>query len=60
MDLETGDAGPPGILPYETGIPETDVTVEEGEEDEGIEIISCFPLDQCSRTSPGNHATIRR
>merc|ERR1719431_1426452 len=34
--------------------------VDEEEEDDIIEITSTFPLGQCSRTSPGNHATIRR
>ena len=33
---------------------------EEEDEDDIIEITSPFPLGQCSRTSPGNHATIRR
>ena len=36
------------------------VLVDEEEEDDIIEITSTFPLGQCSRTSPGNHATIRR
>ena len=49
-------AGEPQALSYKT---ET-VLVDEEEEDDIIEITSTFPLGQCSRTSPGNHATIRR
>ena len=42
-------------------ISETVLVDEEDEEEEDIiEITSTFPLGQCSRTSPGNHATIRR
>ena len=33
---------------------------EEEEEEDIIEITATFPLGQYSRTSPGNHATIRR
>ena len=36
-----------------------DIT-DEDEDDLLPEVLSVYPLDQCSRTSPGNHSTIRR
>jgi hypothetical protein len=36
-----------------------DIT-DDDEDDLLPEVLSLYPLDQCSRTSPGNHSTIRR
>ena len=53
---------PQALLSYKaaSSSSETVQLVDEEEEDDIIEITSTFPLGQCSRTSPGNHATIRR
>ena len=51
---------PQALLSYKAAGSSERVLVDEEEEDDIIEITSTFPLGQCSRTSPANHATIRR
>ena len=52
---------PQALLSYKAaGSSERVLVDEEEEEHDIIEITSPFPLGQCSRTSPANHATIRR
>ena len=38
-----------------------DITDEENDEEEVVllDILSYFPKGECSRTSPGNHSTVR-
>jgi len=47
-------------IPYHSGF--EDITDDDDDNDDELlpNDISLFPLEQCSRTSPGNHSTIRR
>eukprot|EP00092_Neocalanus_flemingeri_P006102 GFUD01006573.1.p1 GENE.GFUD01006573.1~~GFUD01006573.1.p1 ORF type:complete len:1213 (-),score=321.37 GFUD01006573.1:383-4021(-) len=55
-DTEMKEPAPYQCIPYDPGF--EDIT----DEDDDIipDVLSLYPLDQCSRTSPGNHSTIRR
>ena len=48
------------LPPLEPPLLEVEEDDDEDEEDEVVELPRPFPGGQCSRTSPGNHATIRR